>query len=319
MDEEATLAVTARGTSNVKHFVAGHKLTLKRHFSSDGEYVLASVTHRASFGADYRSGKDPLLTYQNDFTCFPSALPFRPKRTHGQARRAGEPDGGGRGAEGGGDLHRQVRAGEGPVPLGPGGKERRGQLLLGPRGPARGGTALGSVLLAADRAGGDRRLLRGGPGPADHRRDGLQRRPDAAVPRGRGPTRKHKNDNKVSGFKSNTTKGGQGFNELRFDDTKDKEQVFVHAEKNMDTRVKSDSMESVGSDEARDGGRGEGREEVRRVPRAHLQGQARHRRQHAPGEGRGREGRWSAGGTGKGTSTSTSRETPIRPWMANPT
>ncbi|MRR13039.1 type VI secretion system tip protein VgrG, partial [bacterium] len=80
MDEEAALAVTARGASNVKHFVAGHKLTLKRHFSSDGEYVLASVTHRASFGADYRSGKDALLTYQNGFTCFPSALPFRPRR-----------------------------------------------------------------------------------------------------------------------------------------------------------------------------------------------------------------------------------------------
>ncbi|MBI5445767.1 MAG: type VI secretion system tip protein VgrG, partial [Deltaproteobacteria bacterium] len=58
MDEEATLAVSASGTSNVKHFLAGHKLTLKRHFSSDGAYVLASVKHRAAFGADYRSGKD---------------------------------------------------------------------------------------------------------------------------------------------------------------------------------------------------------------------------------------------------------------------
>ncbi|MBI5442740.1 MAG: hypothetical protein HY900_16195, partial [Deltaproteobacteria bacterium] len=62
-----------------------------------------------------------------------------------------------------------------------------------------------------------------------------------------GPDSKHKNDNKVSGIKSNTTTGGQGFNELRFDDTKDKEQVFIHAEKNMDTRVKSASMESVGA------------------------------------------------------------------------
>ena len=64
---------------------------------------------------------------------------------------------------------------------------------------------------------------------------------------GQGPDPKHKNDNKVSGFKSNTTMGGQGFNELRFDDTKDKQQVFIHAERNMDTRVKSSSMESVGS------------------------------------------------------------------------
>ena len=58
---------------------------------------------------------------------------------------------------------------------------------------------------------------------------------------------KHKNDNKVSGIKSNTTTGGDGFNELRFDDTKGKEQVFLHAERNMDARVKNESMESVGS------------------------------------------------------------------------
>jgi len=48
------------------------------------------------------------------------------------------------------------------------------------------------------------------------------------------------------GVKSNTTTGGAGFNEWRFDDTKDKEQIFVHAERNMDTRVKASSMESVG-------------------------------------------------------------------------
>jgi len=64
---------------------------------------------------------------------------------------------------------------------------------------------------------------------------------------GEGPDAKHRNDNKLSGWKTNTTKGGQGFNELRFDDTKDKEQVFVHAERNLDVRVKSSSMESVGS------------------------------------------------------------------------
>jgi type VI secretion system secreted protein VgrG len=62
---------------------------------------------------------------------------------------------------------------------------------------------------------------------------------------GQGPDDKHKNDNKVSGFKSNTTQGGAGFNELRFDDTKDKEQVFIHSEKNLDVRVKNDSMEHV--------------------------------------------------------------------------
>ena len=52
----------------------------------------------------------------------------------------------------------------------------------------------------------------------------------------------HKN---LSGLKSNSTKGGGGFNELRFDDTKDQEQVFIHAQKNLDTRVKNNRYETV--------------------------------------------------------------------------
>src|SRR5262249_2200449 len=62
---------------------------------------------------------------------------------------------------------------------------------------------------------------------------------------GNGPDTKHQNDNKLTGIKSNTTPDGKGFNELRFDDTKDKQQIFVHAERNMDSRVKNESMERV--------------------------------------------------------------------------
>jgi len=48
-----------------------------------------------------------------------------------------------------------------------------------------------------------------------------------------------------STLKSNSTKGGVGFNEIRFEDKKDKEQIFVHAERNMDVRVKNDRMDRV--------------------------------------------------------------------------
>ena len=65
---------------------------------------------------------------------------------------------------------------------------------------------------------------------------------------GDGPDPKHKDDPKVSGIKSLSTKGGGGFNELRFDDNKGKEEVFLHAEKNFDTRVKSNALTSVGGD-----------------------------------------------------------------------
>jgi type VI secretion system secreted protein VgrG len=62
---------------------------------------------------------------------------------------------------------------------------------------------------------------------------------------GQGLDSKHPSDNKLCGVKSNSTPGGEGFNEWRFDDTKDKEQIFLHAERNLDVRVKNDSLERV--------------------------------------------------------------------------
>ncbi|REL27694.1 type VI secretion system tip protein VgrG [Thalassotalea euphylliae] len=49
-----------------------------------------------------------------------------------------------------------------------------------------------------------------------------------------------------SGVKSNTSKGGGGFNELRFEDKKGEEQIFVHGEKNQDINIKNDCFEMIG-------------------------------------------------------------------------
>jgi len=57
------------------------------------------------------------------------------------------------------------------------------------------------------------------------------------------PTEKTK-----STLKSNSSKGGGGFNEIRFEDKKGKEQIFIHAEKDEDIRVKNDSREYIGKD-----------------------------------------------------------------------
>ena len=51
-----------------------------------------------------------------------------------------------------------------------------------------------------------------------------------------------------STLKSNSSKGGQGFNEIRFEDKKNNEQIFVHAEKDEDVRVKNDAYEWIGND-----------------------------------------------------------------------
>ena len=52
----------------------------------------------------------------------------------------------------------------------------------------------------------------------------------------------------ISGTKTNSSKGGDGFNEYRFEDKKGEEQIFVNAEKNYDLRIGSDRFESVGND-----------------------------------------------------------------------
>lgn len=51
-----------------------------------------------------------------------------------------------------------------------------------------------------------------------------------------------------STLKTSSSKGGGGFNEIRLEDKKGSEQVFVHAEKNHDLRVKNDSFEWIGNE-----------------------------------------------------------------------
>lgn len=49
-------------------------------------------------------------------------------------------------------------------------------------------------------------------------------------------------------LKSHSTKGGNGFNEMRFDDTKGAEQVFFHAERDLETWVKHDALTRIGNE-----------------------------------------------------------------------
>ncbi len=52
----------------------------------------------------------------------------------------------------------------------------------------------------------------------------------------------------VSTTKSNSTPGGGGFNEIRLEDKKGQEQLFLHAERNYDLRVEHDAKDWVGRD-----------------------------------------------------------------------
>jgi type VI secretion system secreted protein VgrG len=52
-----------------------------------------------------------------------------------------------------------------------------------------------------------------------------------------------------SGIKTRSSKGGEGFNELRFEDKKDNEEVFLQAQKDLKINVLNDSSATIGHDE----------------------------------------------------------------------
>src|SRR5262245_2604156 len=80
MQEEAVPSLVIQGASNCRHFVSGHKFTLDRHFSADGQYLLTGVRHTGKLSGDYRSNGSTQFGYQNTFTCMPLGLPYRPLR-----------------------------------------------------------------------------------------------------------------------------------------------------------------------------------------------------------------------------------------------
>jgi len=51
-----------------------------------------------------------------------------------------------------------------------------------------------------------------------------------------------------STIKTNSSTGGDGFNEIRFEDAKGEEEIFIHGEKNLDMRIKNDRREWIGND-----------------------------------------------------------------------
>ncbi|MPZ43801.1 MAG: type VI secretion system tip protein VgrG [Betaproteobacteria bacterium] len=51
-----------------------------------------------------------------------------------------------------------------------------------------------------------------------------------------------------STIKTNSSEGGGGFNELRFEDKKGSEQIFIHGEKQLDVRIKKDRLSWIGQD-----------------------------------------------------------------------
>ena len=193
--EESAVARAREGASTLRG--VHRRLPLRRcsgHFrdaTRTATYVLTVGAAHARAGSARERRRQPDADYENRFTCMPAARPVPPAAHDAAAGHPGRADRGRRRRRGRGDLHRRVRPREGAVPLGPRGQERREQLVLDPRrrrpGPARAGARSSHP---AHRPGGDRRLPRGRPRPADHHRPRLQRRADAALRRCRRTARR---------------------------------------------------------------------------------------------------------------------------------
>jgi type VI secretion system secreted protein VgrG len=243
MQQEAVHGLIIYAASDNCHLIPGHQFTLTGHANANGDYRIVAVSHSARDSA-HRSGGGEFY-YENYFSCIPLALPYRPAvRTPRPAIQGtqsavvvGLPD-----TEIFTDKYGRVKVQfpwerDGPNNANSSCWVRVAQPWAGKRWGTSFWPRVGQeVVVAFEEGNPDRPIIIGSVYNEEQMPPYL----------GNGPDARHKEDNRVSGIKTCTTPGGEGFNELRFDDAKGSEQVFIHAERALDVRVKSESRERVG-------------------------------------------------------------------------
>ena len=241
MQEEALPSLLIRGSSGCRQFTSGHKFKLQRHFNANGPYVLTGVQHSATLD-DYRSSGDT-FSYSNSFTCIPLALPFRPVRLSTKPTVPGT---------------------QTAVVVGPSNDEiftdKYGRVKVQFHWDREGKNNEDSscwVRVATCWAGkqwGAIHLPRIGQEVVV---DFLEGDPDQPIIIGsvynadQMPPYQLPDNKTQSGIKTRSSLGGSAanFNEIRFEDKKGDEQLYIHAEKNADIVVENDKSEKVLRDE----------------------------------------------------------------------
>jgi type VI secretion system secreted protein VgrG len=246
MQQDAAACLIVQGASSCRQMVAGHKFTLAtlpgdplvKALKADGEYVLTQVTHSAhQGGGSIRSGDHHGFEYHNTFTCIPIALPFRPPRTTPKPVAPGTQSAvvvGPKGEEIFCDKYGRVKVQfhwdrEGKSDADSSCWVRVGTVWAGKQWGMVHIPRIGQEVLVDFLEGdADQPIIVGSVFNAEQ------------MPAYKLPQEKTK-----SYIKTNSSPGGVGFNEIRFEDKKGKEQIFIHAERNQDVRVKHDCMERI--------------------------------------------------------------------------
>ena len=245
MEAETVPGLVIRGSSNCRHLVSGYQFTLDRHFDADGDYVLTELAHAARLtSTDYRSGGEGEFAYENHFTCIPfdDHLPFRPPQTA---------------------VKPTVRGTHTAVVVGPTGEEiftdKYGRVKVQFHWDREGkGDADSSCWVRVGQSWAGKKW-----GSMFIPRvsmevivDFLEGDPDQPIVIGcvynadMMPAYTQPDEKTKSGVKTMSSKGGEGFNELRFEDKKGSEQVFIHAERDLDLRVENDRRVFIGGNKA---------------------------------------------------------------------
>lgn len=245
MEEEEAIHHLVVGSGNCRSFAPGYKFTFEGHARGDmnGDYLITETTHSASITGGFAETGDAggQEVYTNQFKCIPIDVPYRPQRVTPKPF---------------------VQGPQTAVVVGPDGEE----IYCDKYGRVK-------VQFFWDRVGKDDensscwvRVSQPWAGknwgavniPRIGQEvivDFLEGDPDRPIITGRVynadqmPPYKLPDNQTRTTFLTRSSKGGaaSNFNELRFEDKKDDEQVFFHAEKDMDWRVKKESREWVGA------------------------------------------------------------------------
>lgn len=232
---------TMRGDSNCMTLQSGYTFTLTGHYrtSANIEYTLVMVDHQGQ-NTSYMAGQMDPFAYRNSFEAIPNSLQFRP------ARRARKP---------------LIEGTQTALVVGKSGEEiwtdQYGRVVVQFYWDRLGTCNENSscwIRVAQGWAGKEWGFIcipRIGQEVVVSFLEGDPDRPliTGSVYNAVQTTPYTLPDNQTqSTWKSMSSKGGGGFNEIRFEDKKGSEQIFIHGEKDMDMRLKNDRREWIGED-----------------------------------------------------------------------
>jgi type VI secretion system secreted protein VgrG len=240
MQAEETSFQRVTGASDIGQLRPGRHFTVAAHTIEPEQgktYVLRRVEHRATSGSFF--GGDAVSEYVNRLEAFPKQTPFRP------GRRTPRPF-----------VHGPQTA----IVVGPPGEEihtdKYGRIKLQFHWDREGKKDDKSscwVRVSQSWAGAGYGFIQIPRIGQEVIVDFIEGDPDRPIVTGRVynaeqmPPHGLPGGKVKSGLKSNSTKGGGGSNELTFDDTKGSEQVYFHAEKNLDSVVENNETRAVGN------------------------------------------------------------------------